>query len=679
MSSRKKKQWRLSHKQPKERLKRPRPTKLHQSQPTKKSKHLYPFQETLLNDVETRLTKSRGILVVSPPGSGKSVMIGALIKKFTDQQKEVWFMVHRKELIAQIEAELREQQVNFDYVVTSTPVKLASRLSQYPKPDLIVTDEAHHSRANSYQVIYSQFPDAKLVGFTATPYRLDGQPLKPTYGEIVVGPATNWLIKENYLAPYRYYSLSMINRRCLKSQAGDYSRRSVSEALMGEEDDTTHKSFGGIVESYRKFADGTQAILYAHTIEYAERYAQLFQQAGIKAVEVDGQTPAKERDRIMDQFRDGKIQILCNVDLVSEGFNVPECETVILLRPTQSLTIYLQQSMRSMRYQPGKTAIIIDHVLNYKEHGLPDQVRDWQTMNQTEPAPREDHFECPHCNRVLTKWKHKTVERNGKRRNQMLCPYCQYVKDENPLDPPVQEPNDRNYEMEQEAAELSEVKQTKETTLEELAVMPLENQDLYTTIQIEVARYEVDSGNYHVKSPVFKGLYDFAEHHYDNWPDYQVIVSQINRIVNDFSDYMNGQVEPKKLIEQVQDYRIKQAISQMDYLTAWRFYRSMLIDAVGPERYVEFSETGVLHKIVGKKSSQLAKDLAWRRQRWSESEMDSYFVEQATVLSRQYHSLTSDYNYQNTSKYLYNRMKYVFDQQLEQQVEKRKRKCTYRR
>ena len=137
-----------------------------------------------------------------------------------------------------------------------------------------------------------------------------------------------------------------------------------------------------------------------------------------------------------------------------------------------------------------------------------------------------------------------------------------------------------------------------------------------------------------LKSAVFKGLYDFAEHHYDNWPDYQVIVSQMNRIVNDFSDYMNGQVEPKKLIEQVQDYRIKQAISQMDYLTAWRFYRSMLIDAVGPERYVEFSETGVLHKIVGKKSSQLAKDLAWRRQRWSESEMDSYFVEQATGSSR---------------------------------------------
>lgn len=103
MSSRKKKQWRLSHKQPKERLKRPRPTKLHQSPPTKKPKHLYPFQEALLNDVETRLTKSRGTLVVSPPGSGKSVMIGALIKKFTDQQKEVWFMVHRKELIAQIE------------------------------------------------------------------------------------------------------------------------------------------------------------------------------------------------------------------------------------------------------------------------------------------------------------------------------------------------------------------------------------------------------------------------------------------------------------------------------------------------------------------------------------------------------------------------------------------------
>ena len=150
--------------------------------------------------------------------------------------------------------------------------------------------------------------------------------------------------------------------------------------------------------------------------------AQKFREAGIEAVHIDGETPKAERDRIVDDFRRGAIDILCNVDLISEGFDVPDCGCSILLRPTKSLTLYIQQSMRCMRYKPGKRAIIIDHVGNYARFGMPDEERSWTLEKKQAGSSRKSEGEsvnleqCPKCYAVFTPPENQPV----------VCPYCEY-------------------------------------------------------------------------------------------------------------------------------------------------------------------------------------------------------------------------------------------------------------
>ena len=132
-----------------------------------------------------------------------------------------------------------------------------------------------------------------------------------------------------------------------------------------------------MIKHYRNLADGKQAICYLPTVEFSKQTAEKFNEYGIPSAHIDGKTNKSERDEIIENFRNGQIKILCNVDIVSEGFDVPDCECVILLRPTKSLILYTQQSMRCMRYKPNKRAIIIDHVNNIKRFGFPDKEREW--------------------------------------------------------------------------------------------------------------------------------------------------------------------------------------------------------------------------------------------------------------------------------------------------------------
>ncbi|MDN7011435.1 DEAD/DEAH box helicase, partial [Vibrio cholerae] len=143
---------------------------------------------------------------------------------------------------------------------------------------------------------------------------------------------------------------------------GDYTKDSIDQAV-------SRTIFGDVVKTYRDKADGKQAIIYCHSVEFSKQVAENFVNEGVTAVHADAKTPKKLRDEIMSDFKSGKTKILCNVDLISEGFNVPDCEVVIMLRPTESLVLHIQQSMRSMRYKPDKQAVIIDHVANYLKHG----------------------------------------------------------------------------------------------------------------------------------------------------------------------------------------------------------------------------------------------------------------------------------------------------------------------
>lgn len=239
------------------------------------------------------------------------------------------------------------------------------------QPNLIITDESHHALANSYRKIYDYFKYVPKIGFTATPVRLNGSGLGDVNDKIIEGPKVQWLIENNRLAPFKYYAPNDLDRSKLKMNSiREFSSASISNAME-------RKIYGNAVKHYEKLADGEQAIAYCHNIESSIRTAEEFNSHGIPAAHIDAKTPKAERDAIIDRFRRGEIKVLSNVEIIGEGFDVPDCSTVILLRPTKSLSLYIQMAMRGMRYRPNKTATIIDHVNNVEEHGLPNYPHEW--------------------------------------------------------------------------------------------------------------------------------------------------------------------------------------------------------------------------------------------------------------------------------------------------------------
>ena len=163
----------------------------------------------------------------------------------------------------------------------------------------------------------------------------------------------------------------------------------MGEFVIDENEMGKSTIYGDVIGHYKKLADGKQAICYCSTLSLSKRTAQAFNDAGILSVHIDGETPKTERKEAVEAFRQGKIKILCNVDLISEGFDVPDCDCAILLRPTKSLNLFIQQSMRCMRYKPGKEAVIIDHVGNVFRHGFPDDDRVWSLESKKKRQKRK--------------------------------------------------------------------------------------------------------------------------------------------------------------------------------------------------------------------------------------------------------------------------------------------------
>ncbi|SHF14053.1 Type III restriction enzyme, res subunit [Tissierella praeacuta DSM 18095] len=375
-------------------------------------RQLRPYQIQLIN--ETRQAYLQGYkspCIVSPCGSGKSVMIAEIAKKTILKKNRVLFLVHRKELKEQIADTFNWWGVNTDYVEIGMVQTIVRRLEKTIIPNLIITDENHHSLASSYRKIYNYFPSARRVGFTATPVRLNGGGLGDVNDVLIEGPTVTELIEWGNLAPFKYYAPEIIDTSKLKIRRGEYVASDIEDLFQSK------AIWGDVVKHYKKLSDGKQAICYCSSIKQSKRMAKEFNDNGIVAKHIDGETPKAEREAAIEYFRQGNIMILCNVDLISEGFDVPDCNTAILLRPTQSLSLYIQQAMRPMRYKEGKTAIIIDHVGNVGRFGTPDMKRDWtlepkKGSNTTvkEENPVKQCMECFY-----------TVKRNT-----TVCPECGY-------------------------------------------------------------------------------------------------------------------------------------------------------------------------------------------------------------------------------------------------------------
>lgn len=290
----------------------------------------------------------------------------------THNKNHVLFLVHRKELIDQIRNTLIMNEVDMSYVKLGMVQTIVRRLNKTSEPSLIIIDESHHVLANSYKKIIHHFSKAKVVGFTATPVRINGGGLGDINDTLIEKVNVKWLIENQFLASYKYYAPEIVQTESLNvKRTGEFD-------MTGLDDQFNKKMiWGDVIKHYQKLANEEQAILYASSIYQSEKMAASFEQVGITAAHIDGKTPKAERDHIIQQFRNGEIKVLCNLDLIGEGFDVPDCSTVIMLRPTQSLSLYIQQSMRGMRYRPEKTSIIIDHVGNVSRFGLPDMERTW--------------------------------------------------------------------------------------------------------------------------------------------------------------------------------------------------------------------------------------------------------------------------------------------------------------
>lgn len=380
---------------------------------------LRPYQVDLENRVRQAYREGcRSPCIVLPCGGGKSVIIADIARQTTAKGNRVLFLVHRRELCDQIRSTFTWWGVNMRLCDIMMVQTAARRLSKLPRPQLIITDENHHCLANTYRKIYEYFPECRRVGVTATPVRLNGDGLGDVNDRLIIGVSAKWLIENHCLAPYDYYAPSLVDLSEVKMNRGEFETSSVEKLMLKK------AVFGNVIEYYKKLAGGRQAICYCTSIRHSIETAAAFRAAGIEAEHIDGGTPRAERDEIVRKFKEGALDILCNVDLISEGFDVPDCECAILLRPTQSLTLYIQQAMRCMRYRPDKRAVIIDHVGNYARHGLPDDDREWtldkkpKRKKGEKSQPVENAVtQCPEC--FLT---FHTRDESGE--VVKSCPYC---------------------------------------------------------------------------------------------------------------------------------------------------------------------------------------------------------------------------------------------------------------
>ena len=355
-----------------------------------------------------------------PTGSGKTVVFSEICRLACEKSRKVLILVHRRELVTQASDKLTKAGVEHGIIAagfdpSDHPVQVASvqtlirRLNSADfTPDLIIIDEAHHAVAGSWDKIIAHFTDAKIIGVTATPSRLDGRGLGSHFSTLVSGPSVEQLTKLGFLSQHRVFAPPVIaDLSNVKTRAGDYAKDDLSNAM----DRPTIT--GDAISHYRRLADGLPAIAFCCSIAHATSVCASFNAAGYRAKLVTGNMPMEERDEAISGLADGRTQILCSVDVVSEGTDVPAVSAAILLRPTQSEALYLQQVGRILRPQPGKIAIVLDHVGSTLKHGFVDDLRKWSLDSK----PRRKNFEgvpsvrqCPMCFAAF--------------RPQPVCPMC---------------------------------------------------------------------------------------------------------------------------------------------------------------------------------------------------------------------------------------------------------------
>lgn len=378
--------------------------------------NLRPYQLKAVEEIRAayRVGK-RAPLLVSPTGSGKTCVFSFIAQGASAKGNRTLILTHRQEIMRQIGDALDDFKCPYSQIwsgalfVAEAPTHIASvqtlvrrlaYLNRPSDPDLIVIDEAHHSVCESYKRIIAAYPNAKILGVTATPQRLDGSGLGEIFDSMILGPSVQELIDHNFLSKPVYYAPpSSVDVGRLKILAGDY-RRDQAEAMMDKPSIT-----GSAVEHWKLHANGLPAIAFCTSLKHAANVSAEFRNAGFTSEVIDGTLDIDERKRRTDEFRRGNMHVLVSCEIINEGFDVAGAHCGIMLRPTASLALHLQQIGRILRPCLGKSrALILDHVGNCLRHGLAEEPRDWSLdakRRRRSSLVTIHNRQCPQCYAVF--------------------------------------------------------------------------------------------------------------------------------------------------------------------------------------------------------------------------------------------------------------------------------------
>ena len=394
---------------------------------------LYDYQKDMVKRIEEAFESHQSVMVQMPTGTGKTHVLVEVVKNEEQRVKEpcVWIIAHRRELVSQIEDTVRTFGIE-PYSEKHTDSKIRVRSIQWltrhynvmdEKPSLIVIDEAHHALAKTYAEVMNAFPEAKKLGVTATPCRLNKRGFTDLFDVLLCSHSIPTFIKDGYLSDFDYVSLNpssedqkKIDGLERRATDGDYNVAEMQDVL------DCKPSIERLFHTVMEFAPEKKGIVYAINIEHVEHVAEYYREKGIEAVAISSKTQLAERKMLIERFKgtsvDGSdkpncaslslskplgtdnddkadkpdktntpptqtcnIQVLVNVDLFGEGFDCPDVEFIQLARPTLSLAKYLQMVGRGLRVAKNKECcIILDNVGLYRLFGLPTTEWDWEAM-----------------------------------------------------------------------------------------------------------------------------------------------------------------------------------------------------------------------------------------------------------------------------------------------------------
>lgn len=389
---------------------------------------LRPYQERAIAAARGLCREHKRILLTLPTGGGKTVIAAQVIAGAIAKGKRALFVAHRREIVAQSWAKLLDAGVPASEVgvimadgrITNpadgmvldarrpnarAQVASVQTLARRARPaaDVVFVDEAHHATAQTWQDLIRYYTDrgAVVLGLTATPCRSDGRGLSDIFEHLHPVAAVSELVAAGYLVAPEVYSVPAPDLSKIKTTGGDYDLDQLGDAMDRSE------LVGRLVDHWQELACNRTTVVFATTVAHSQSIVGKFTAAGIRAEHIDGETPTEQRDAILGRLASGETQVVSNCQVLTEGWDLPRCKTVVLARPTQSLSLYLQMAGRGLRPWEGVPALLLDHAGCARRHGLPQQDRTWtlegREKGSKRPASEADPSVkfCPQCSRTV--------------------------------------------------------------------------------------------------------------------------------------------------------------------------------------------------------------------------------------------------------------------------------------